>query len=222
VRARPDVALAVLAVAVAARPQQQHGGQPDPAADGVHDHAAGEVVELGAGQPLDPGLDAETLVPGDAFEHRVHQAHQHRGGDELRAEARPFGDAAGDDGGNRRREGQQEEELHQFVAVLRRQRLGTDEEADAVGHGVADEEVGDGRDREVDQDLHQRIDLVLLAHRAQFQEGEAGVHGQHHHGTEQDEKGIGALAHRVHVFSPPASAVVGGSFVHHPRSGSAP
>ena len=41
---------AVLAVAVAARAQQQHGGQADPAAHRMHHHAAGEVMELGAGQ----------------------------------------------------------------------------------------------------------------------------------------------------------------------------
>ena len=41
---------AVLAVAVAARAEQEHGGERDPAADRVDDDAAGEVVELGAGR----------------------------------------------------------------------------------------------------------------------------------------------------------------------------
>jgi hypothetical protein len=43
---------------------------------------------------------------------------------------------------------------------------------------------------EVGQDLDQGIDLVFPAHRAQFQKGEAGVHGQHHDGAQQDEKHI--------------------------------
>ena len=46
-------------VAAAARPEQQHGDERDPAAHGVHDDAAGEVVELGAGRRLQPALHAE-------------------------------------------------------------------------------------------------------------------------------------------------------------------
>ena len=41
---------AVLAIAAAARAEQQHRGQADPAADRMHHDAAGEVVELRAGQ----------------------------------------------------------------------------------------------------------------------------------------------------------------------------
>ena len=98
-----------------------------------HDRA-GEVVELRAGQRLDPGLDAEALVPGDAFEQRIDQADDDGRGHQLRAEAGALGDAAGDDGRDGGGEGEQEEELHQVVAVAGHQLLGADEEAGAVGH----------------------------------------------------------------------------------------
>ena len=42
-----------------------------------------------------------------------------------------------------------------------------------------------------DHDLHQGIDLVLPAHRAEFEKSEAGVHGQNHDGAEQDEEDVG-------------------------------
>ena len=102
---------AIAAVAVGPGAQQQHGGEADPAPHGVHDDAAGKVMELRAGEGLQPSLEAQQLVPGHALEHGVKKAHQHRRGDELRPEARTLGNAARDDGGNSRREGQQEEEL---------------------------------------------------------------------------------------------------------------
>lgn len=55
-----------LAVAVAARAQQQHGAQGNPSAHGVHHHAAGEVVELCSGQRLDRSIllsTANTSTP---------------------------------------------------------------------------------------------------------------------------------------------------------------
>jgi hypothetical protein len=113
------------------------------------------------------------------------------GGGELRAEARALGDAAGDDGRDRGGEGQQEEELDHVVAALLHQGFGAGEEIHAVGDAVADEEVGQGRCREVAEDLDQRVDLVLLAHRAQLEEGKAGMHGQDHDGAEQDEQYVG-------------------------------
>jgi hypothetical protein len=108
----------------------------------------------------------------------------------LRIEARALGDAAGHDGGNRRGEGQQEEELDQVVAILCRQHLGARIEADAVGDAVADEEIGDGGDRKIGEDLDQGVDLVLLAHRAEFEKGKPRVHGQHHDAAQQNEQNI--------------------------------
>ena len=111
---------AVLAVAVAARAQQQHGRQREPAAHRVDHDRAGEVMELRAGQRLDPGLHAEALVPGDAFEQRIDQADDDGGGHQLRPEPGALGDAAGNDGRDGGGESQQEEELHQLVAVASR------------------------------------------------------------------------------------------------------
>jgi hypothetical protein len=199
---------AVLAVAVAARPEQQHRGERHPAADRVDDDAAGEIVELGAGDPAEPSLHAEVPVPDDTLEERIDEADEDRGRHELRHEARALGDAAGDDRRDRRRERQQEEELDERVAVLRREHVGADEEVHAVGDAVADEEVGDGRDREVDHDLDQRVDLVLRAHGAELEEGEAAVHGQHHDRAEQDEECIAAAPGLAHRLLPAAGIVV--------------
>ena len=125
--------VALLGVAAAARAEQQHGHQPDPAAHRMHHHRAGEIVELRAERALEPRLDAVVLVPGDAFEERIDEADQQERRGELRVEARALGDAAGDDRRNRGGERQQEEELDELVAVLLRQRLGAGEEVDAVG-----------------------------------------------------------------------------------------
>ena len=102
-----------------------------------------------------------------------------------------LGDAARDDRRDRGREGAEEEELDQLEA-LRLKRLcaaadhvGALKKRDAVGDAVADEEVGDRRDREVDQDLDQRVDLVLVAHGADFEEREAAVHGEHQNRADQ-------------------------------------
>ena len=156
-------------------------------------HAAGKVVELGAGQCLDPGLHAEMLVPGNALEEGVDQAHDHGRGDQLGPELGAFGNAARDDGGNGGGKGQQKEELDQAIAVECRQLLGAHEKVRAVGHAIAEREINHGGDREVDQDLDQGIDLVLAAHGAQLQKSETGVHGQDHDGAHQNEQGIRAL-----------------------------
>ena len=100
--------------------------------------------------------------------------------------------------GNGRREGQQEEELGQFVAVFLHQRFDAGEEIDAVGDAVADEEIGDGRHRKIGQNLDQRIDLVLLAHRADFEKGKAGMHGEHHDGAQQNEEDVTARLNSFH------------------------
>src|SRR5690606_38156308 len=160
---------AFLAVAAAAGAELQYGHEADPAADSMHDHRPGEVVEFRAEAALEPGLDTEGAVPGDAFEEGIDEADDEEGGGELRVEARTFGDAARDDGRNRGGEGEQEEELGQAVAVVFGQDCGTAEEVDTVGDAVADEEIGERRYREIDQDLDQGVDLVLLAHGAELE-----------------------------------------------------
>ena len=69
-----------------------------------------------------------------------------------------------------------------------------DEEVGPVSHAVAHEEVHDRRHREVDEDLDQCIDLVLLADRAEFEKGKAGVHGQDHDGAKKDKERVCALS----------------------------
>ena len=207
---RRDAAL--LRVAAAPRAEHQHGDEADPAADRVHDDAPGEVVELRAERGLEPRLDAVVLVPGDALEERIDEADEQERRGELRVEPRALGDAAGDDRGDRRGEREQEEELDELEAALLRKRLGAGEEIDAVGDRVADEEVRDRGDGEVDDDLHQRVDLVLLAHGAELEEGEAGVHRQHHDRAQQDEQGVAACLQGFHEvsleFAPEAARVV--------------
>src|SRR5690606_21778386 len=134
---------------------------------------------------------AECLIPGDALEEGIDEADDEEGGGELRIEARAFGNAAGDDGRDRGSEGQQEKELRQVIAVALGQYFGAAEEIHAVGNAVADEEIGEGGDREVDQDFDQGIDLVLLADGAELQKGKAGVHGEDHDGAKQYEKHVG-------------------------------
>src|SRR5659263_573762 len=85
---------AILAVAVGARAQQDHGGQRNPAAHRMHHHATGKVMKLGAGQAFDPALHAKMLVPGNALKKRVDKADDDRRGDQLRPEAGALGNAA--------------------------------------------------------------------------------------------------------------------------------
>jgi len=51
-------------------------------------------MELLAGDGLDPGLHSKVLVPGDALEEGVDEAHDHGGGNQLWPEFGAFGDAA--------------------------------------------------------------------------------------------------------------------------------
>ena len=136
----------VLAVAIAASAQQDHSRQCDPPANGMHHDRAREIMEFLTRYRLDPGLHAEMLVPGDALEERVDEADDDRGSQQLRPELGAFGNAARNDGGNGRRERQQEEELDQFIAILGRQLLGANEEAGAIRHRIADEEIHHRRD----------------------------------------------------------------------------
>ena len=151
-------------------------------------------AELG----LEPVLKTEVAVPDQPFEEGIDKGHDQRGRHQLRAELCPLGDAARDDRGNRCGEGQQEEELHQRVAVFVRQLRRRLQKSHAIGDPVADEEIGQGRDSEVRENFRQRIDLVLQAHRANFQESEARVHGQHHDRAHQEEQRVGAVDQRLY------------------------
>ena len=71
----------------------------------------------------------------------------------------------------------------------------------SIGDGEADEEISDGRDRKIDQNFHQGIDLIFLAYRAELKESEARVHGQHHDAAEQNEQYVLTGFERVHASS---------------------
>ncbi len=181
------------AIAALARAQQHHRGQRQPATHRMHHHGAGEVMETCAEQALEVVLQPQVVVPHQALEAGIDEGHDQRGGAQLWYEARPLGDAAGDDRRNGRGEGRQEKELHQSIATVGAQHLGRSEEGHAIGDPVADEEVHQGGNGEVGEDLGQGIHLVLVPHGTGFEKGEAGVHGQHHHGAEQEEEGIGTV-----------------------------
>ena len=187
-----------LAVTTVAWPQQQHRRQRQPAAHGMHHDGAGEVMEARAKALLQPCLHPKVAVPDDALEERIDERHDQQGRAQLRGKARTLGDPAGNDRRDRRGEGQQKEELHQPVAVLGAQGRGRVQKVRPVRQPVADEKVGQGRHGEVAEDFRQRIDLILVAHRAHFEKGKTGVHGQHHDRPDKDEQGVGTLDQRVH------------------------
>jgi hypothetical protein len=163
----------------------------------MHDDRAREVVELGAQLGFEEGLlQAKILVPDDAFKEGVEQADNQGRGDALGQELGALGDAARDDGWHGRCEGAQEEEPHQREALpvvalgAAADGLGIEEERHPIGDGETDEKVGDCGNGEVDQDLAQRVDLVLVPDGAGFQEGKAAVHGKHQHRADQQEEHI--------------------------------
>lgn len=187
-----------LAIAPVARAEQQYRRQRQPATHGVHHHGTGEVMETGTKGRQQPGLQAEVAVPHHAFEKRVDKRHDQRRGAQLRNKTCTLGDTSGNNRRDRRCERQQEEELHQAIAMIgadHRRRL---QETHAVGDPIAYKEIGQRGDGEVAEDFRQRVDLVLLAHRADFEEREAGVHGQYHDGADQDKQGVGTVDEGVH------------------------
>ncbi|MNE38349.1 hypothetical protein D3C80_1322450 [compost metagenome] len=71
-------------------------------------------------------------------------------------------------------------------------------EIHAIGNPIAYKEIGQRRHGEVAEDFRQRIDLVLLSDRPDFQKGKTGVHGQDHDRADQNKQGIGAMDQAVH------------------------
>ena len=156
----------------------------------MNHHGTGKVVEGGAEFTLQPLLKTEAVVPGDALKQGVDQTDDEEGADQHGVETGAFGDTTTDDGRNSRSKGQQEEELGEIEAVIGHQSMGAGHEALTIGQIVTEEEVGEGGDAEIGDDLDQGIHLVLATHSAQLQEGKTGVHGQHHNGAKQDKQGI--------------------------------
>ncbi len=189
---------AFLAIAATTRAEQQHRRQRDPAAHCVHHDRTGEVVKLRAERRFQPRLHTQVLVPHNAFEERIHQPDQQRGRRQLRIEARTFGNAAGHNRGNGRRKSRQEEELDQVIAILLRQRRRIGKEVDAVRNAVADEKIRERRHGKIDQDLHQCIHLIFLAHGTEFQKRKPGMHRQNHDGAKQNEERVGGVIWCIH------------------------
>ncbi|KPW98388.1 hypothetical protein ALO79_200043 [Pseudomonas syringae pv. castaneae] len=189
---------APLPVTAVTRPEQQHGRQRQPAAHGMHDHGAGKVVETGTEAGQQPGLEAEISIPDDAFEEWIHECHDQHRGTQLRRKACTFGNTAGYDRRDGGGESQQEKKLHQAVAVIGAQHRGRLQERHAVGNPVAYKEIGQGRDGKIAENLRQRIDLVFLPDSSNFQERKAGMHGQDHDRTQQDEQSVGTVDQTVH------------------------
>ena len=77
---------------------------------------------------------------------------------------------------------------------------------------VADEEVDGGRDGEIDQDLDQRVDLVLPPDGPDLEEGEAAVHGEHEDRPHQHEEKIAANRLVAH-HAPPDGDVLRVAYV---------
>ncbi len=166
----------------------------------MHDDGAREILEVGTEYSDEQVLlDAEVAVPDGAFDQRVGEADDHGGGRALGAEACTFSDAAGNDRGDGSREGGEKEELHERHALRRKGGVaagdgcGIGEEHHAIRNPVADEEVDDGRDREVDEDFDECVDLVLVPHGADFEKCEAAVHGEDEDSAHQEEEDVCTL-----------------------------
>ncbi|MNL16546.1 hypothetical protein D3C87_1375970 [compost metagenome] len=161
-------------------------------------YRAGKVMETGTELRQQPGLQTKVAVPDHAFEERVNERHDQRCRAKLRNEPGTLGNTTGDDRRDRRGEGQQKEKLHQSVTVIgidHRRRL---HKGDAVGNPIAYKEVSQRRNRKVAEDFRQCVDLVFLPDRSDFEEGETGVHGQHHDCADEDEQRVGTMDQAVH------------------------
>ena len=191
---------AAAGIAPLAGAEDEHRRQRQPAADGVDHHRPGVVVEVGAADGLEEPLEERGILPPDErFEEGVGKPGEDRPGDDLGPELGPFGNAAGDDGGDAGGEAEEEEVVDQVVPLgLVQQVAGGFEEGDAVGEGEADDEIDDGGDRPVGEDLHQGVYLVFLADRADFEKGEPGVHGEDHDRAEHEEQDVAAVFQSGH------------------------
>ena len=166
----------------------------------MHHNRARKILELGTEVANEERfLNAEVFVPGDAFDDRIGEADEQRCRQALGAKACALGYAAGYDCGHGRRERAQEEEADKGRALrVKRfraagERIGADVEVKPVGDEVADREINDGRDREVDEYFDECVDLVLVTDGADLKERKAAVHREDEDRPHQQEEDVGAL-----------------------------
>jgi len=160
----------------------------------------GVIVKLGPADRLEEPLQhGGILAPDQGFEQGIGQSGKDGAGNHLWPELGPFGNASGNDRRYAGSEAEQEEIVHQVVTLgLAQQLFSRLEEGDTVGDRESYQEIDNCRNRPVGEDLDKGIDLVFLAHGANLQEGETGVHCKNHHRTKHQEKDIGAALQASH------------------------
>ena len=129
----------------------------------MNDDRTCKVVETGTVTFFQQGLKTVVAVPDDAFKEGVYEGNGQGRCQQYRIKLSPLSNTAGDNRRNGRSKGQQEEELDQLITVILSEVSGTGEEIDAICNLITDKEVGKGRNAEVGDDFHQRIDLVFMA-----------------------------------------------------------
>ncbi len=204
-------ALAVRPEAADAGTEHEDRGERDPAADGMDDGRAREVDETAALEPAGR-LAAQHAAPGPVAEDGIDQHGEDGGRDRIAAKAHAFGDGARDDGGGGRTEGElEEEEGHdpggRLIAACDavEGEVGRAEKparADTEHEAEADEPEADARDAEIHHVLDGDVDRVLCANETGFETGEACLHEQHEHGTDQHPDRVYRLRNAFH-HSPP-------------------
>ena len=155
-------------------------------------------MELRAQGRIHPVLNAKRAIPCDAFKERIDESHQDEGGGQLGLKPGPLGDASGYDGGYGCSKSQKKKNLTSAYPFSGSEVSCAGEEIDAVGDAVSNEKIGDGGGAEIGENLHQCVDLILLANRAQFEESKPGVHRQYQDCSEQHEQDITAGFRGIH------------------------
>ena len=176
-----------------ARAEGDRAGEGDPAADGVHDGGAGEVVEA---EPLEParGALAREAAPHPVAAHGVDDRGDEDRVDEVALELDALGDGARDDRRGGRGEHRLEEEEGPVPGALALGEPGHPEAAPAEGaaelrraeHQRGAEDVE--RERaggEIHQVLHHDVRRVLRAGEAGLDEREAGLHHEDEDGGDE-------------------------------------
>ena len=165
-----------------------------PAAEGVHDDRPGEVLEGRAENGCEQTvLESKVLVPEDPLDQRVGETDHECRCRALRRKARALRDAAGNDCRNSSRKRCEEEELHEIESLGAADRFCVTEEINAIRDCVANQEIHHRRDREIDDDFYQRVDLIFVPDGADFEKSKPAMHREYEYRAHQQEKDVRAL-----------------------------